>query len=230
MTPTISAKKREILGRQNNQSRKLGILPVVLYGPGIKNINLSVSESEFEAVRRLAGSSSLVNLNIEGLKDPFVVLINDVTRDPITGKVLHADFYQPDLTKEIEAKVPLVFIGESAAVKDLAGTLVKNISELLLKALPQKLPREIDVDITKLATFDDTIVVGDLILPDGVKAIKNSEEIVALVAAAQKIEEELEKPIEEKVEDVAQVEKEKKDVVTEEEAEGKAPAKGAAAK
>jgi len=230
MTTTISAKKRETKGRKNNESRKLGVIPVVLYGPGIKNLNLSVLEPEFESVLRQAGASSLVTLSAEGQKGSFNVLINGVTRDPITSRVLHVDFYQPDLTKEIEAKVPLVFTGESAAVKDLAGTLVKNISELILKALPQKLPREISVDISKLLTFDDTIVVGDLILPDGVKALKNPEEIVALVAEAQKIEEELEKPIEEKVEDVATVEKEKKDVVTEEEAEGRAPSKSAEAK
>lgn len=205
--------------------RKKGILPVILYGPKIKNENLSVLESEFESIWKQAGASSLVTLNIEGQKESFKVLINDVARDPITNKVLHVDFYQPDLTKEIEAKVPLVFTGESVAVKDLAGTLVKNISELVLKALPHKLPREIIVDISKLATFDDTVTVGDLAMPEGVKALKNSDEIVALVVEAQKIEEELEKPIEEKVEDVAKVEKEKKDIVTEEEAEGKTPLK-----
>lgn len=225
MTPTISAKKREEIGRKSNDLRKKGILPVILYGPKIKNENLSVLESEFESIWKQAGASSLVTLNIEGQKESFKVLINDVARDPITNKVLHVDFYQPDLTKEIEAKVPLVFTGESVAVKDLAGTLVKNISELVLKALPHKLPREIIVDISKLATFDDTVTVGDLAMPEGVKALKNSDEIVALVVEAQKIEEELEKPIEEKVEDVAKVEKEKKDIVTEEEAEGKTPLK-----
>jgi len=230
MTSTISAKKRELKGRKNNESRKLGVIPVVLYGPGIKNLNLSVLEPEFESIWRRAGASSLVTLSVEGQKESFNVLINDVTRDPVTGRVLHVDFYQPDLTKEIEAKVPLVFTGESLAVKDLAGTLVKNISELTLKALPQKLPREISVDISRLLTFNDTIVVGDLVLPEGVKALKNQDEIVALVAEAQKIEEELEKPIEEKVEDVATVEKEKKDVVTEAEAEGRAPGKTAESK
>ena len=51
-----------------------------------------------------------------------------------------------------------------------------------------------------------------------VKILKNPEEIVALAAPVEKIEEELEKPIEENIEDVAQVEKKEKDVVTEEEA------------
>lgn len=222
MVLKISAKIREELGNKNDALRAGGEIPVVLYGPGIKNYNLSVAEKNFESIYQQAGSSSLVSLEVAGVKEQFSVLINDVSCDPVSGKVLHVDFYQPDLTKEIEAKVPLVFVGESPAVKDLAGTLVKNISELALKALPQKLPREIKVDISSLVNFESSIAVKDLDLPEGVKTLKNPEEIVALAVEAQKVEEELEKPIEEKVEDVAKVEKEKKDVVTEEEAEGKA--------
>jgi len=229
MVNTLKAKKREIKGRENDQLRKIGVIPAVLYGNKIKNLDISVLESDFDTIWQQAGASSLVDLNVEGNKGVFNVLINDVARDPITGKVSHIDFYQPDLTKEIEAKVPLAFFGESLAVKDLAGTLVKNISELTLKALPQKLPREIKVNIAKLKTYDDAITVGDLELPEGVKILKNPSEIVALAVPAQKVEEELEKPIEEKVEEVEQVEKEKKDVVTEEEAEGKIQVKTSAA-
>jgi len=114
--------------------------------------------------------------------------------------------------------VPLIFEGESLAVKDLGGTLVKNISEITVKALPADLPREIRVDISKLNTFEDVILVKDIIIGDKVELLKNPEEIVALAAPVQKVEEELERPIEEKVEEVGKVEKAKKDVVTEEEA------------
>jgi large subunit ribosomal protein L25 len=95
---------------------------------------------------------------------------------------------------------------------------VKNISEITIKALPADLPREVRVDISKLNTFNDVILVKDLVLVGKVQVLKNPEEIVALVTPVQQVEEELEKPIEEKVEDVAQVQKEKKDVVSEEEA------------
>jgi large subunit ribosomal protein L25 len=116
----------------------------------------------------------------------------------------------------------LVFEGISAAVADLGGTLVKNISEITVKALPADLPREIRVDISKLATFDDVIMVKDLVVADKVELLKNAEEIVALATPVQNVEEELAAAIEEKVEDVAQVEKKEKDVVTEAESEGKA--------
>lgn len=220
---TLTAKSRTALGGKNDALRDSGSIPAVLYGPGIQNENLSIDQKEFEKMYRQAGKSSLIELNIEGGQKMFKVLINDVAKDPLSDRPIHADLYQPDLTKEIEAEVPLVFEGESLAVKDLAGTLVKNISQVTVKALPDRLPREIKVDIGKLKTFDDSILVKDLVIDEGVKVQKSEDEIVAIAVPVQKVEEELEKPIEEKVEEVAQVEKEKKDVVTEEESEGKVP-------
>lgn len=207
----LSAKTRSETGGESEALRDAGLTPAVLYGPGIKNANLSVDAKELASIYAKAGQSSLVSLEIEGSKQKFMVLINDVQRNGVTGKLIHADFYQPDLTKEIEAEVELVFEGESKAVKEDGGTLVKNISTLDVKGMPQRLPREIRVNIEFLTDFDKSILVKDLDLPEGVKALKNPDEIVALVVPAEKIEEELEKPIEEKVDEVLKVEKEKKE-------------------
>lgn len=222
MTLTLQAEIRDIKGKKNKTLRQKGLIPAVLYGPGIQNYDLAVSENNFEIVRRQAGASSLVELSVEGASQPFRVLINDFQRDPVTSKILHIDFYQPDLTKEIEAKVPLIFIGESTAVKDLGGTLVKNISEVTVKALPLDLPREIKVDISCLKTFDDSITIKDLSLSPNVKVLKHLDEIVALVEPAQEVEKELEAPIEENVEAVEQIVKEKKEEISEEETQGAA--------
>lgn len=214
---TLLAKARTHEGRQNQDLRQEGAIPAILYGPGIANKNLAVDYKEFVKLFREAGKSSLITLRVEGEKADFMVLINDFDTDPVSGRVIHVDFYQPDLAKEIEAEVPLEFVGESIAVKDLGGTLVKNISEIKVKALPADLPRQIVVDISKLKTFEDAILVKDLVVGEKIELLKNDDEIVALAVEAQKVEEELEKPIEEKVEEVAQVEKKEKDVVTEEE-------------
>jgi large subunit ribosomal protein L25 len=215
---TIDAKIRELKGRKTEELRREGMIPAVLYGPGVENKDLTVTGKEFANLFRQAGKSSLVGLRVENEAKNFMVLINDLSVDPVSGKTIHIDFYQPDLKKEIEADVPLVFVGESPAVKDLGGTLIKNFDEITVKALPADLPREIKVDISVLKTFDDAIAVKDLTVAGKVELLKNPEEIVALAAAAQKIEEELEKPIEEDVDSVAKVVKEKKEEVSEEEA------------
>ena len=207
----IEAQKRELSGKK---TRVENGLPGVLYGPKIKNISLKLDPKKFEKVYKEEGESSLISLEIEDKKYP--VLIHEVKNHPLTGKPIHVDFYQPILTEEVEASVPLIFEGESSAVKDLGGTLIKEIQEIEVKALPEKLPHEIKVDISVLKTFEDEILVKDLNLPADVKIEKEPEDMIASVTPPQK-EEELEKPVEEEAEKIDKVEGEEKEESTSEE-------------
>lgn len=206
---TISARKRADLGKKSDNLRSSEILPAVLYGPETKSQPIEINLKEFKKVFSEVGESSLMSLEFEGKK--LFVLIHEVQKDPISQEFIHVDFYQPILTKEVEVKVPLIFEGESPAVKDLMGTLVKEFQEIEVSALPQDLPHEIKVNVEKLKTFEDEILVKDLILPNGVKVLKDLEAIVAVVLPPENVEEELEKPIEEKIDEVEVVEKEKKE-------------------
>ena len=216
----LKSQIRKTLGKKVKVLREKGLIPAVLYGPKIKNLSLEISAKEFEKAYKAAGKSSLISLEIEGKK--ALVLIHDVEKESLTGNPIHIDFYQPRLDEEIEAKIPLVFEGDSFAIKDLGGTLIKNIQEVIVKALPQNLPHEIKVNIEKLKTLQDSILIKDLILPQGVKALKDPEEIIAIVSLPEKVEEELVKPIEEKVEEVKIVgQKPEKEEEEEEEEEKK---------
>ena len=145
-----------------------------------------------------------------------MVLIHDTQYHPLTDEIIHVDLYKPDLKKETEAAVPLIFVGESPAVKNLEGTLIKNIQEIEVRALPQDLPHEIKVDVSKLETFEDNILIKDLDIPKGVEVLKEEAEIVVSVTPPTKVEEELEKPIEEKVDEVEKAEEKKEEEEEEE--------------
>ncbi len=207
----LSAKIRELKARKARVLKDADRIPAISYGHKIKNTMLDVDYREFQKVYSKAGVSSLIELDVEGEKEKRIVLIHDYQRDAVSDRFIHVDFFETSAKEEVEVKVPLVFEGISLAVKDLGGTLVKNISELELKALPQNLPHEIKVSIDTLNTFADHILVKDLILPKDVKISAKPEEIVVSVAEPAKVEEELATVIEEKVEDVAKVEKEKKE-------------------
>lgn len=190
---SLQAKTRNKFGRQTKTLRKKGVLPAVLYGEGIKeNITLEVKEKEFERVFKEAGESSLVQLEVNS--EQHEVLIHQIARDPLSGKFVHVDFFCPSMKKEIEAEVPLVFEGASPAVGDLGGILVKEIQTAEVKGLAHNLPREIRVNIGKLKTFEDRVLVKDLTVPEGVSILRAPEEIVALVTPPrEEIEEE--KPV-----------------------------------
>lgn len=208
---SLSAKIRKETGRKTSILRNAGRIPAVVYGHKKDNVLLDLDSKEFEEVYKKTGESSLIELSVEGEKQKKLVLIHDMQKDPVSDKIAHIDFFQAALDEETEVSVPLVFEGESSAVKDLGGTLVKNISEVQAKALPQNLPHEIKVSIESLKTFEDHILIKDLVLPKDVKIIARPEEIVASVLEPSNVEEELAEEIKENVEDVQKVEKEKKE-------------------
>jgi large subunit ribosomal protein L25 len=203
----ISLKVKQRKEEDLKKMRAEGKAPAVLYGPEIKNLNLEVDLKEFEKTYKEAGESSLISLNIGGQKEKFLVLIYDIQFDALSGRPTHIDFYQPNLKEQVEVSVPLILEGEAPAVKDLGGTLVKNISDIEVKAFPQDLPREIKVNISNLKTFEDNISVKDLEISSKVKILKDPEEALITISAPEKVEEELQKPIEEKETEVIKEER-----------------------
>lgn len=94
-------------------------------------------------------------------------------------------------------------------MKELAGILVKSVNELNVRCLPGDLVHEIEVDISPLVTFDDAIKISDIILPPGIEALNNANDVIATVTAP--ISEADLKALEEKpVEDVTAVKVEEK--------------------
>lgn len=206
----LSAKIRQDTKKKVKALKEKGLLAAVVYGPKLKTLSLEVDFKEFKKIYKEAGESSLIKLRLPGLKKDYPVLIYEIQKDPVSDEPIHVDFYQTSLTKEVEADVPLVFEGEAKAVKELGGTLVRNISELRVKSLPQNLPKEIKVSIESLKTFEDKIIIQDLKLPKEIKILKEPDEVIVLVTPPEKVEEELEKPVEEKVEEVKIAGKEEK--------------------
>ena len=137
----LTGQKRSVTGRKVKQLRKQGILPANIYGKKITSKSVQVPVKAFKDVFSKAGETSLVDLEVDGKSVP--VLIHNIQYDPITSFPLHADFFQVDLKEKVTAKVPIVFVGESPAVKDKVGVLLTLITEVEVEALPADLPDKI---------------------------------------------------------------------------------------
>ncbi|OHB21897.1 MAG: hypothetical protein A2939_01350 [Parcubacteria group bacterium RIFCSPLOWO2_01_FULL_48_18] len=202
----LQAQTREKFGKAVSLLLKTGLIPAELYGRGLENLHLAVKKEDFAAVYRQAGENTIVNLKIGAETKP--TLIYNVQRDPISDSYRHIDFYQVRMDETIKTEVPLVFIGESSAVKSLGGVLVKTMKALPIESLPGDLPREIGVDLAALKELDSTFYVKDLELPKGVKPTVGPETaVVSVVAPAT--EEEI-KPTEEVTVESVKVETEEK--------------------
>lgn len=211
MNLQLTATPRSISKQERASLRQADMIPAVVYGHGITNENVAVPRPLFEKAYQTAGESTLISLDVAGQK-PVQVLIQDVDRHPTSGAILHVDFYQVRMDEEIMNDVPLVYIGESPAVKALGGILVKNHSTLRVKCLPANLPHEISVDISALVDFESRLTVADVAVPANVQVLAKLEDIVAVVEPPRSEEElkALDEKVEENVEAVEKVVEEKK--------------------
>lgn len=221
----LKASKRELVGSAVESLRKEGAIPAVVYGKGKENLNLSINKIEFNKVFGKTGENTLIDLEIEGggMKN---VLAKEVQFHPITDEPIHIDFYEVRMDEEIETEVPLKFVNESPAVKDLEGTFITNKTDVTVKCLPANIPHEIEIDISVIATFEDSIQAKDIRLPANVELLMDPEETIALVNPPRSEEElkELESEVVENVEAVeatAEKKEEGEEGATEEKVEEK---------
>ncbi len=183
----LTVEKRDT-NANTNELRRKGLLPAVVYGRSEESTPISVDRKVFEKLFREAGESTVITL--KGLGSAKEALIHEVAFHPVSGQALHADFYAIEKGQTVTVSVPLEFEGVSSAVKDLGGVLVKVMHELEIECQPKDLPQHIVVDISKLKTLDDQIMVKDLKLPLSAKISVDADEVVALVTGVQEETEE----------------------------------------
>ena len=185
------------------------IIPAILYGPKIENVKIQIDLGEFEKVYRESGDSLLISLNLDSKE--FLVLVRDTQFAPVSGDPIHVDFYLPLLKEKVEVDVSVVFHGESLVVKNLGGTLVRNLSELPVKGFPQSLPKQIDINLDVLKTFDDKVLVSDLKDLGDFEIMKNPDDIIASISRPETIVESGEEEASEKVKEGEEKEEDKKE-------------------
>ena len=206
--------------------RREGKLPAVIYGRKEASTPIAVDRKIFEKLFKKAGENTVIT--IKGLGTDKDALIHEVSVDPVKDTPIHVDFYAIAEGQTVTVEIPIEFEGESNAVKELGGILVKVMHELEIEVPPKDLPQALHADISKLATLEDKITVADLKLPATAKITADLEEVVAMITVAK------EEPVEEAAMDITQiemsVEKGKKEEEGVEGAEGAAAAPKAEAK
>lgn len=226
----LTVESRPLKRKELKLLRRTGYLPAIVYGRAMKNLPVRLDYKDFEKVYQETGKSTIIKLQIKGTNDDkknieYPVLIRDVQKDPVSEKYLHIDFYRLPMKEKIEVAIPIEFKGKALAEEELGGVLIKNIHELKIKALPQDLVHKVEVDISSLKTFEDTIKVKDIILPSNIEVLIPVDEVVVLVRKEE--EEEIEAaPTEEKPEEIEVVKKKKEG--EEGEGEGETEEKGKA--
>lgn len=179
---TLQVKEREKAGKDLDTMRKQGSIPAVLYGHGIKPQMFWVQYVNFSKLYDKAGENSIIEVT-KGEGKPVNVIVNDVQLDPLSNRFSHIDFFQVRMDEKLEAHIPLEFIGEAPAVREMGGILVKPMEEILVSCLPKDLPRSLVVDLSVLREFGSHIQIKDMKIPAGVEVLIPLETTIIIVEA-----------------------------------------------
>ena len=163
----VTAQRREEKGKgPARRLRQKGLIPAVVYGRQSAPTHLAVDPAVLlKAIETPHRFNTVLTLKTEAGEKH--VLFKDYTVDPVTRKLLHADFLEVALDKPVKVEVPVVTTGKSEGVTD-GGILSIAAHEIVLEALPSKIPVRIEVDVTNL-TIGHSIHVSQLKPPEGVK-------------------------------------------------------------
>ena len=201
----LSASKRDVLGKKTRFLRRQGITPTHLFGHGLESVPLQCDTAGLQRIIAQAGTTRLIALEIEGDKQPRSVFIREIQRDVCTGALLHIDFYQVRKRERIKAEVPIVPIGEAPALKEKGRILTHSLTSLSVECLPDKLPPQIEIDLSPLEEAGQAIYVRDIVLSPDVTVITDPDQMVVKVSEArvERVEEVVEEVVvaEEKAEE-----------------------------
>ncbi len=214
---SIKAAKREVLGKKVRFLRRQGITPTHLFGHDLESLALQCQTAELQRIISRAGKTRPISLKIEADKHPRNVFIREIQRDETKGNLLHVDFYQIRKGEKMRADIPIILVGEAPALKEKGRMLTHSLTSLSVESLPDKLPPQIEVDLSPLEEMEQAIHVRDITLGPDITVITDPDQMVVKVAEA---------PVPEVGEVVAEVEEEVEEVEAPA-AEAEAPAKEA---
>ena len=198
----LQASLRETVG--NGPARVLrqaGRIPAILYGRNTEPVLLSVNSKELEQVLGKGSFGQFIlNLVIQnGKKVTKAAMIKELQTHPVSGQLIHIDFYEIDMKRQIKVMVPVVTTGKSIGVEE-GGMLNIVRRELEVFCLPGDIPESFEIDISEM-TIGDSVHIEDIPLGDNVEVAADVNYTVVTVLSPKVEEEEVPEEDEEGLEE-----------------------------
>ncbi len=210
---------RDVIGKKVKVLRKEGLTPIHVYGKKMDSKLLQADTKTLQRVIQRVGKNipvTIVEGNGKGEGKGNISFVREVQEHPVSGQLLHVDFYQVDVSERIKAEVPVILVGEAPAVRIDHGVLMQALHTLQVESLPMDVPEGFQVDISFLDDFEKAIRVGDIPVSGDVTILADAEDVIARVNPPRVEEEVAEVAAEEGAEVEAIAEKKETEVGEEE--------------
>ena len=189
----LELEPREMLGKKVKQLRKAGIIPVHLYGPGVESRPLQCNAPKLIQVLAQSGGNLPIQITVHGEEGDQLAFAREIQWDAKRDDLLHVDLLVAEATRRVSAQVPVVLVGESSGAKMSGGTIMHQLRQIDVEALPLEMPGQFEVDLSVLTEPDGVLRAGDITLPANVTMLTDSEEVMVRIEALRV---EVEEPVE----------------------------------
>ena len=180
---TLKAEHRE--GRGKGVARKLragGRLPAVVYGAGGDPVSIALDTHDaIHLFRSISVENTIINLEIPGQDTSVPTLVREIQTHPARPEVLHVDFLRIRSGVKVELEIPLHLEGTPAGVQ-AGGILEYSMHQIPVRCLPKDIPETLRLDVSELE-MGEAIRIGDLVLPEGVEVMLDSERMLCTILA-----------------------------------------------
>lgn len=171
------AKNKGTGTRAARKLRAQGRIPAIIYGHKLDPVPVSLSrESVWEMIKR---STHLAEISLNGATE--TVLVRDVQWDHLGKEILHLDFARVSADESVETDVRLDVRGTAPGVAE-GGALEVLVHTVRVTCRANAIPDAIRVDVSDLH-LDQSILVRDLILPEGVTIDADPEQLLLHVTS-----------------------------------------------
>ena len=169
---------RPIGSRASGRLRHAGKVPGVVYGHGNEPLPVAVDARQLRgALSTDAGINVLLDLDLGG--QTTLAITKDLQRHPVRNVVTHVDFLVVSRNEVITTDVPIALVGEATEVLKADGVLNQELQSLTVHSTPDRIPSNIEVDVSGVAV-GDSIRVGDLTLPEGVTTDVDPDHVIVV--------------------------------------------------
>lgn len=180
----LKSEKREAVGKnQVNKLRQQAIVPGVVYGKDKENINVQFTSRDFDKVLSQAGTSTIIDLDLDGEKVP--VLIKDYQMHPFKSQFFHVDFQAINAKEAIRVTVPVYLSGRDD-IRVEPSVLVQNIDTVDVECLPMYIPQYAEVVVTEMQIGDAfTVADLDIAKDENINILLEDDEVVCSLQEPQ---------------------------------------------
>lgn len=171
---TLKVDERDVHGKKVAKLRREGLVPAVVYGPGMEPISVQVPANVMAKAYAQAGKHHPVHLSIGAKRK--IAMIKDIDHNPIKRTINHVSFHAVKASDPVIAEIPIQLVGEGESEAEKAGLMVlQALDKIEVKALPMDLPDAIEISIVDLKEPGEKVTLADAKLPEGVEFVDNDD-------------------------------------------------------